>query len=385
MNEFSIDELMSSARLQAGLDNFGPDDFMEGFRILVHGLNTETVITPNHTNDVRLYLLRLLINRLRFAKDLSDHPDILEERLGSPVIITSPPRTGSTKLQRILAATGDFQTVPLWKGHMFARIHGAPDGGVAERIAITQQYETWMYETSPNILTSHAEFTHEAAEDNVLCEFSFRHTHIFGLFDSPSYCQWIMQADLQPMYDYFHQQLQYLQWQFNPASSKPWVLKTPCHFGNEAYLCRTFENPVFLVTHRDPVKWMPSVTPTNAAYRKLYCDRDSTASFSADGTTYFARSVEDHIRWRINHPQFPVLDIPFRDVNQDGPNAVGRIYDFLGMAYSPAARQNVTAWEQDNARHKFGAHEYSAQSMGTDDNRLRKTFAAYLDRFAEFI
>jgi hypothetical protein len=169
------------------------------------------------------------------AQDLAEHPEILEEDIGSPIIITSPPRTGSTKLQRLLGASGNFQTAPLWKGHMFARIAGKKDFGIEKRIAATERYEKWMHETSPIILTSHAEFTHEPAEDNVLCEFSFRHTHIFGIFDSHAYCNWIMAADMQPMYDYFQNQLQYIQWQFKPVTRKSWEVHT-CVFYIVKYL-----------------------------------------------------------------------------------------------------------------------------------------------------
>lgn len=388
---FSVDELMAAARRQAGfgLQDFGPPDFLEGFSALVDSLNRENVITENHIGDVRDYFLRLLTNRLWFAKDLAEHPEILDEDIGSLVIITSPPRTGSTKLQRLLGASGAFQVVPLWKAHRFARIPGRPDGGVAERIAATEKYEKWMYATSPKILTSHPEFTHEPAEDNLLCEFSFRHTHIFGLFDAPSFNRWIMAADPQPMYDYFHMQLQYLQWQFKPAQTqneptKPWLLKSPCHFGIEHHLCRAFNSPRFLATHRDPVEWMPSVTPTAVAYRKLYCDRDSTPSFSVDGTEFFARSAFDHMAWRDANPQVPVLDIPFEGVNSAGLKTAEDIFRFLGIPFTDDNRHAIAAWEQENQRNKHGKHEYSAEAMGTDDATIRRIFMPYSDRFGGY-
>ncbi|MFT7529885.1 MAG: hypothetical protein ACI9FD_000888 [Gammaproteobacteria bacterium] len=384
MTFFDIDTLMEDARQQTGLQNFGPDDFMEGFSILVKSINEENVITSNRIDDVRHYFSRLLCNRLWFSEDLARHPEILDQDIGSPVVITSPPRTGSTKLQRILGASGNFQTVPLWKGHMFSRIPGLDNGGMEQRITQTQRYEKWMYETSPKILTSHAEFTHQPAEDNVLCEFSFRHTHIFGLFDSPAYCNWVMAADMQPMYDYFHMQIQYLQWQSKSEVSKPWVFKTPCHFGNEKHLCATFNSPRFLVTHRDPVKWMPSVTPTSVAYRKLYSDRDSTSSFSADGTAFFSRSTLDHLLWRRENPDVQVMDIPFREVNNHGVDVVRKIHEFLNLEFTPEASQNIKHWENKNHRHRHGKHLYSAEAMGTDDDAIKEVFKAYSDRFSHY-
>src|SRR5690606_15368969 len=98
---------------------------------------------------------------------------------------------------------------------MPSRIPGEADGGVARRIAETREFERWMYATSPAILTGHPQFTDEAEECQWLMEASFRHPIQFGLFESSRYLQWLMQADMSPTFNYFYQQLQYLQWQFS--------------------------------------------------------------------------------------------------------------------------------------------------------------------------
>ncbi len=381
MQPFDVDELLATARSSTCLADFGPPDFLEGLTLLVDSVNRKGAVAESRRGELRRYFLRLLTNRLWFARDLAEHPEIRDEEIDSPVIITSPPRTGSTKLQRILAATGDFQSVSLWRAHMFARIPGLPNDGIEERIRVTQQYEDWMYATSPNILTGHPEFTHEAAEDNLLCEFTFRHPHTFGLLDAPEFSAWIQSADMQPMYDYFHLQLKYLQWQTKPATKKSWVLKTPCHFGNEHYMCKTFSNPRFVVTHRDPSTYIPSVTPTTAAYRKLYSDIDNMLSFGIEGTRYFANCAFDHIKWRDANPEVPVLDLSFNDVTFTGTEAARKVYDFCGMAFSEQAADAIRAWEHANDRDKYGKREYSAEAMGTTDAEIRRVFQPYIDRF----
>ena len=121
-------------------------------------------------------------NRLWFAKDLAEHPQIINEDAGSPIIIASLPRTGSTKLDRMLGALGDFHTLTLWKANMFARIPGLPDGGRTRRIAETREFEHWMYATSPEILQGHPMFTDEPDEDHLLTEYTFRSSYCGGLF-----------------------------------------------------------------------------------------------------------------------------------------------------------------------------------------------------------
>jgi hypothetical protein len=87
-----------------------------------------------HWQPFQERVLRLLVNRLWFAKDMAEHPEISDEKIRAPAIIVSLPRSGSTKLHRMLSHSGDFQTLPLWRAHMFARIPGLEDGGTERRI-----------------------------------------------------------------------------------------------------------------------------------------------------------------------------------------------------------------------------------------------------------
>src|SRR5206468_12116787 len=103
------------------------------------------------------------------------------------IIITSLPRTGSTKLHRLLGASGDFQVVEYWKGHMFARIPGALHGGRDQRIAETRVYEKWLYEVSPDMITGHPVFTDEAEEEMQLFEYSFRTAGSAGFGSASSF------------------------------------------------------------------------------------------------------------------------------------------------------------------------------------------------------
>ena len=380
----NVGELLQTAQTRTGLADFGPADFMEGLTLLVDGINREAEIRDNSWEQVRARLLRLLMNRLWFAKDLADHPEMQRENLGLSLIIVSLPRTGTTKLQRLLGASDDFQVHRWWQEHMFARIPGLDEGGKARRIAETRECEQWMYDTSPAILTGHPTFTDEPDEDIWLMEATFRHEFIFGLFDSPSYVQWAVQADLQPAFDYLFSQLKYLQWQSASPKLKPWLLKGPNHMGKEKYLMPMFEKPRFIVTHRDPCKCLPSVTATAMAMRKLYSDRDGSAMISAGVVNLFVKLLHEHMAWRDSHADVPILDLSFREINEDGVATAKKVYDFLDMPLSRAAEDGMRNWEQNNRREKHPKSNYSAEGIGTTDAAIREACKPYIDRYAEF-
>jgi hypothetical protein len=386
MSQLTVDGLLKTAQQRTGLSDFGPDDFREGLDVLVEGLNTEAGIRADRWEQVREQrILRLLMNRLWFAKDLNDHPEILDEDLGAPVIMAGLPRTGSTKLHRILAATGGFQVLRFWSANMFARIPGEPDGGRARRIHETRAQEKWMYEASPGLHHGHPLYTDEAEEDQWIMEATFRHPVIFGLFDSPKYAKWIAQADMQPTFDYFLKQLKYLQWQFGERG-KPWLIKTPPHLGSEEFLTGIFDKkPSFIFTHRDPAKCISSIVSTVMVMRMLYTDRDTSHTFGAGALAVFSHCANEHMKWRDTKPDNPMLDLGFRDITEHGVDTVRKVYAFLGMPFTDEAARGAQQWEAANPKDKHGKAAYSAAALGSTDEDIRRAFTTYIDRYSAYI
>lgn len=386
MEHFSVDELLQTARDRTGLADFGPDDFMEGFTILIASVNAQAEIGDRHRDQFRKRMLRLLMNRLWFESDLAANPDILEEEIESPVIVLSLPRTASTKLHRMIASAGDFQTLPMWRYHMFARIPGQEDGGAAERIAETKDYENWIYEVSPESLKGHPMFALETEEDyTLLAEFTFRDLYIPNIFNVPEYAQWVFQADPAPRFSYYRKQMQYLQWQQKSSRPLKWLLKSPLFIGGEAVLMKLFDNPKFVFTHRDPVKCIPSIANPVRYMRKLYSDNDPAAYLGPILTTIFSTMTMAHMQWRDQHPEFPVLDLSMQEITQNGISAARKLYDFADMPFSSSAESAILQWEQRNPVEKHGRNIYSAESAGTTDDAIRAAFAPYAQRFSEFL
>lgn len=384
--KLDIQDLLNTARARTGLSDFGPDDFREAINILVKGINEE--VRVDRWNELRERFLRLLTNRLWFAKDLREHPEILDENVGSPIVISCMPRTASTKLHRMLGASGDFRVAPMWQTHMFARIPGEPQGGRARRIAETQEFEDWQYRISPELLVGHPMFTHEPEEDKDLGEYTFRHTTLLGMFSSTSYANWVMQADMTPMYDYLLMQLKYLQWQareWGDSAKKPWLLKTPCHFGYESHLQRIFDKPRFIVTHREPVKCITSICTASLAARKLYSDENSATNVGVPVTALFSHAARVHLDWRDHHPETQILDLSFDEINRDGAATTRKVYACFGMPMPPAAEAAMHAWEENNRRERHAPAQYSSQLIGMTDEQIRAAFVTYNARFASML
>lgn len=386
MSLFSLDALLGEARERAQASDFGPDDFIAPLEALLVDLNRPGAIPDDRAGPLRERLLRLLVNRAWFAKDWAEHPEIADEVITAPVEIVALARTGSTKLHRLLAASGDFQFLPMWKSHMFARIPGLPDGGEAERIRQVRAYEAWMLEASPDIRSGHPMFTEEAEEDQWLGEGTFRRPMSYLLFDAPTLMQYQMQHDPAPGYAYFFQQLQYMQWQNRQQhgaaeAAKPWLLKSPDYLGSEAQLTAIFEQPRLIVTHRDPVACVPSGAGMTRHFRMLYTGSLQTESVSSAVFQFLAQLTSAHIAWRDAHPQVPTLDVAFRQITFDGMAAAQRVYDYLQMPMSAEAERRMRTWENDNRQDKHGKNIYTT---GANDAEIRALFGGYIDRYSPY-
>ena len=101
--------LLAEAHATAGLEDFGDEGFLEPLERLVAAVDRDAGLSANGVIGARMGLVRCLVNRLRMQADLTAHPEILDEPILRPLVIVGLPRTGTSKLQRMICADDDVQ------------------------------------------------------------------------------------------------------------------------------------------------------------------------------------------------------------------------------------------------------------------------------------
>jgi hypothetical protein len=139
----SADQLIATACERTGLSARLDALFLEALSQLVRSINREATLTAEGAPAANERLLRVIMNRLRFAADLERAPQILSEPLLAPLIISGLPRVGSTKLHRQLAEGGDFQSLLFWQGFNPAPLLGITAAGEDPRIAAAVAFLAW--------------------------------------------------------------------------------------------------------------------------------------------------------------------------------------------------------------------------------------------------
>ena len=383
------DRLLDDARQAAQLDDYGDMTFSEGLVVLVGSVNAEAGLSTENEAVLREEIVRVLVNRLRMQADIARHPEILDEELLPPVFITSLPRTGSTKLHRMLAATGEFNALPFWMSYNIAPMPGAGSGGEDPRIAAAERHLQWIYDTAPLYQQMHPQYATEFEEELSLLDNGFNSLYRWAAFlNVPTYINWVLGRDGVQAFRDLRGMLQYIQWQHYRGRNRRWVLKTPSLFGWEGAYAKTFPGTDFVVTHRHPVKIWPSVCSLFAGVRSLYNDTDLAELRKMGGQVMlhnFSEGLKGHLAWRSAYPPENVLDVRFDEVIGDGPAVVGRILDWLGQPFTDTAARNLDAWLLMDAERGHSPHTGSLEDFGLSAAIVEDGLSAYIDRYRDLL
>ena len=389
MKHFDLHDLISTAISRTGYSDLGEPDFMENMEVFIRAVNEGQGISEDRWQQCREYYIRLLMNRIWFAKDLKENPDILEEKLRPPVVILPQPRTGSTKLHRMLASGGSFQDVLWWHMHMMSRIPNEPEGGKIRRIQEAKDFEEWSLNASPNLANGHPLYALITEEEQLYHEMTFWSFRMALQSSTPPWHhQWLAENGAEQAYDFLYKQLQYTQWQHYPKGEKPFLLKSPTNVGQEHHLTRLFGSEMKVIsTHRDPVNVVCSIGEVANHYREIFSDQAMTKEqehyYGQTMLLGFSQAAKANLAWRDAHPEIEVLDLSFNDINSNPQKVLTEVYQHIDIPLTDEVKANIISWEQDSSRNKFKKNNYSLERFGLTHEQVYEAYAPYIERFGD--
>lgn len=390
----TADELLRLARERVGLDDFGDDlRFLDPFRRMLDSVNAETDFSAEGREKARERFLRLLVNRLRFQDDLKKHPEILEQEIVPPLVVLGMPRTGSTKLHRMLWQGGDFIGMPMWQGYNFAPFPNTTTGPNATpgepdpRIQDAAQFLSWRAGKHSVISKAHHAEALEPEEEIYLLEPSFSSWIVHGYYHIPTYIDWVRDQDRDHAYAYLRLLLQYLQWQHHRGEPpRRWILKAIPHLGRETEMLRHFPGTKFVMLHRDPQEVIPSIISLTYGMRHQYSDSIADKAVIGKWMLHeLSDLMQKHMAWRKSVGEDTVIDMAYEDVRAKDREIAEAVYRFCGMELTDSAWQGMAAWLKSNVQHAQGEHVYSLEGTGVTAADIDNRFADYVARYGQFI
>jgi hypothetical protein len=375
----SVEQLMARSREIAGVD-IVDDEIVEPLTVLHRALNSEAQLDAEGARAYEAKFLRLLTNRLRMKRDFRAHPEIAEQEIAGPVVIMGVARSGTTKLQKVLAASGDFNFLTFWQNFNWASASGVPGEDARARVGEADAFCRWYDERSPETKLGHHFAALEPEEEGPLSEGCFVTPSFIGYAEMPSYAQWLSGKPRSIFFSFLRDVLKYLQWQGLAEAGRPWLLKSPNYNGHEPTIREIFPDAHFVVANRSPVETLASMCKLLRCFRQAYGSPEVDNALIVEGNY---RGMDAHLANRQAHPDLPILDLRFRDIVGALPETIERIYAHAGMTLTPSSRERMLAWNQANAMHKHGEFKYSLADAGLDEAVIRQRMAGYfalLDR-----
>lgn len=381
----TVPDLLAAARAMAGLDDFGDPHFMKGLSVLIDGFRNEARLNPMGEQLAFGGVLNMLVNRLRYVRDVKAHPEILEEKITKPIVILGLPRTGTTKLLRLLATDPQTQSMVYWRMMNPAPFPDEAPGQPRGRIEAAQAAVAMLTEQFPGFVARHPTEALEPDEEVLLMQGSFEHVVTWLFARMPSFYDHAMNGDLHPQYRYLRSQMQYLQWQDGGARGRSWVLKSPCHTGFIDVLLETFPDAVLVHCHRDVNQLLPSIAGLVEEMRRIHSDHVDRKVLGDEMLDYFGRLMDRYLVLRDALPAQRVIDVRYEDVIHDALGVIRKVYDRAGRVLTPEVAARIAAWEEKRPPHYLGTYSYSAADYGYGADTIDRRFAAYGERFSDYI
>jgi len=170
--QMSADHMLARAREMTGIDIIDAEA-VEPLRLLHAAYNTDACLHEQGALAIEKKLLRLLSNRLRMQRDFARHPEIAEIQITNPTFVYGQLRSGTTKVQKLLTASGDFQYLPFWQTYNPSLISGSrTESAQARQVRIEEadSFIHWFDNMSPDAKLGHRFSTFEPEEESLILE-----------------------------------------------------------------------------------------------------------------------------------------------------------------------------------------------------------------------
>ncbi len=367
------------ASADLGLDDFGPRDYLERLDLLLGCYRDLPGLTPTGQVNLFFQMVQLLKNRLLLTDLLRRHPEIHDVDLIPPVVIAGLPRSGTTHLQHLLAATGRFRVLPYWESLEPFTIP-AERGVVPDpRWQRCEMGMTVMHAAVPHLVLMHEIDTPDHIHEEIALlanDFSTMYFETMG--DLPAWRDYYRSHDQEPHYAYLRLQLQAMQHQ---GDGRRWLLKSPQHLEQLPVLDRVLPGATIVVTHRDPVHIATSMATMIAYADRMFRYPAAPQRVGAVWADRLASMLDDLLRDRDELTQTASIDVRFEDFLADQVGTVAEILALAGEEFTDDARAGVADYLTSHERGHLGRVAYRPEQVGHDPEELRQRFARYAERF----
>jgi hypothetical protein len=379
--DLSWQRIVTRAEEETGLADHGDTSFLHQQRdVLLPALHAEARLNTLGKVIAHGSLLKIVKERL-WAEDLfRRHPEIDAEVVPAPIVVVGPMRSGTTRLQRLLASDPAFSALRLYESTCPVPWPRSFTQTTDPRIGRTRfglRVISWI---NPATLEVHPTGPMEADEELGLLEHSLAGALIEAQRRVPTFARHCEEADLTPAYQRLHRLLKLRQW--FTGDRRPLVLKTPQTMADLATFHAIFPEARYIFTHRDPVTVVAS--SASLAYHQMVVQSDDVDPAWC-GAEWLYKTEHRNARALAARPLIPEsqrIDIRFDEVNANWSEVIARIYRHFSLDLTAEASSAMRRYVARAARdHGYSRHRYTLEDFGLRRAEVEARFTGYWQDF----
>jgi hypothetical protein len=379
----TVRALLTQASTETGLSDYGDDWFMVPLETLVDHVNRDAGLTsPESSAGARIQ--SALADRLRLEQYFKDHPEAADERIELACAIIGLPRTGSTMVHRLLAASPRLTALWWWETAFPFPLPGETPSDPAPRQDAARAMVDWLLTEWPDFESIDPMEAMAINEEVVLLDRTFLSTTYDSMMPIHAYGHWQAEQDHEPAIRDLVRFMQAIQHQrvARGEPRRPWVFKTPHYvLGALDGLLKVFPDVKLVMTHRDVAQVLPSYCSMCASLSV----NSSTSYRKQDQGAHWTRRFRDGLERlesiRAGLPAGQVIDVRYEDTVSDPLGTLQRIMVALGLDLDGADKAAMETTIAANARETRPSHRYAAAEFGLSTAQIARDFAFYHERY----
>jgi hypothetical protein len=369
--DLQSDTLLAQARRQLRDADFGPEaEWRPGLERFLAACRDEARLNSIGRMLSHGQALKILMERAHTFARLAARPDWAARELAPPLVIAGPMRSGTTRLQRLLALHPGLVHLRLFE----ANFPVPPRGRIDLRPHMTSALLAAARATNPQVDAIHPMRPRDPDEELGLLEQNFWGAQLEAQRPIPSYARWCEGADAAPAYAHLARLLRLIGSARGDPADVPWLLKTPQHMANLSALFGQFPGARVIVTHRDPVRVVASSASLAWHSMVLQTDNLDPKWVGREWLHKTAQRLAAVAAFRARAQAPKILDLDYDEMDRNPLGALGRALAFAGLEYTRTVRTRATHWiarQAANPRHT--AHRYALEDFGLSAEEVRAT------------
>jgi hypothetical protein len=377
-----VDAIIEAAVAAADVEEPDLVPFQSNLELLVDCLNGEADLTGDGAVAAEAGLALPLRNRIEVSDWISRYPEISDEPIPAPLVLTGLPRSGTTYFQYLFDAEPRMRMLRHWEGDRPCPPPAFDPESAHRRLEHAQEQfrHDRQNELRSEIAKIHLMDPDGPEECLAIIDQTFGNVGHYWTYSVPTYfARCLDTVDLGACYAHHKRVLQLLQWRAEP---RRWVLKWPCHLIALSELLEVYPDATFVIAHRDPVQALASNCSLAALLRRFTAQHVDLHEIGGQVQnmilTYLRRLVafdqQFADRTRIAH-------VDYTTVVERPDKVMTDVFNQLHLELTPSVRDSIVAWRRDNPPGKRGAHEYTLDDYGLDAREVAEEYAFYIDRF----